>query len=89
MPFDDLQQLPKLFENSGNVLFCHLNIRSLVSKFDELQVIIEGCKGLVLGIIETWLNEGVSDAEVKIQGFRMYRRDRGTRGGGVLVYVCH
>ena len=35
---------------------CHLNIRRLVSKFDELQVIIEGCKGLVLGISETWLN---------------------------------
>ena len=52
---DDLQQLPKLFESSGNVLFCHLNIRSLVSKLDELQVIIEGCKGLVLGISETWL----------------------------------
>ena len=69
------------------MLFCHLNIRSLVSKLDELQVIIQGCKGLVLGISETWLNEGVSDAEVKIQGFRMYRRDRGTRGGGVLAYV--
>ena len=29
------------------VLFFHLNIRSLVSKFDELQVIIEGCGSCV------------------------------------------
>ena len=40
--------------------------------------------GLVLGISETWLNEGVSDAEVKIQGFQMYRRDR--LEPGVVVY---
>jgi len=44
-------------------IFCHLNIRSLVSKLNELQVIIEGCKGLA--VLGTWLNEGVSDAEVK------------------------
>ena len=74
--------------NENKVVFCHLNIRSVVPRFDELQVIMERCsRGLVLGISETWLDDEVTDAELQMVGFRMYRRDRGRRGGGVMVYV--
>ena len=36
---------------------------------------------------ETWLDGSIADAEVEIAGFRLYRRDRGVRGGGVVVYM--
>ena len=43
-------------------------------------------------IQETWLDETVLDGEVSIPGYSQFRQDRGSRGGGVLVYVpdsCH
>lgn len=36
---------------------------------------------------DTWLDSSVSDGEVNISGYVTYRKDRGGRGGGVLVYV--
>ena len=36
---------------------------------------------------ETWLSKSVSDNEVRVDGYRTYRKDRGGNGGGVLVYV--
>ena len=84
---EDINGLRQLM-NENKVVFCHLNIRSVVPKFDELQVIMERCsRGLVLGVSETWLDDEVTDAELQMVGFRMYRRDRGRRGGGVMVYV--
>ena len=45
----------------------------------------------IIGITETWLNEGISNSEVDIENCSMYRKDRseveGGRAGGVIVYV--
>ncbi|KAG5876618.1 hypothetical protein JTB14_010108 [Gonioctena quinquepunctata] len=43
----------------------------------------------VLGITETWLNENISDAAVKIDNYNFIRLDRGNnrRGGGTGVYI--
>ena len=72
----------------GSAMFSHLNVRSLLPKYDEVQVLLEGCgAGQVLGLSEMWLDESVTDAEVAVNGYHMHRRDRGMRGGGVLVYV--
>ena len=38
-------------------------------------------------IVETWLDSDISDAEVYISGYRVFRHDRNRHGGGVLVYV--
>jgi len=49
-----------------------------------------GRKGLdISGITESWAHEGISNAELKIQGYNLLRKDRcrkvKTRGGGVLL----
>ena len=36
---------------------------------------------------ETWLDSSVTDAKVSVPCYATYRRDRGSRGGGALVYV--
>ena len=36
---------------------------------------------------ETWLNSSVLDEEVSIPGYTIFRKDRGSKGGGVIVYV--
>ena len=39
-------------------------------------------------ITESWLNEGVFDAEISIEGFTIYRADRVERKqGGVVIYI--
>jgi Reverse transcriptase (RNA-dependent DNA polymerase)/Endonuclease-reverse transcriptase len=42
----------------------------------------------IIGITESWANEVINDAELSIDGFNMFRRDRKcSRGGGVILYV--
>ena len=41
---------------------------------------------MCLVLSETWLDEFVPDGVVSIPGFRVCRRDRINRGGGVAVY---
>jgi hypothetical protein len=45
----------------------------------------------IIGIAETFLNSSISDAEVQIDGFRLYRKDRNCfkagKGGGVVLYI--
>ena len=41
----------------------------------------------VLGFCETFLNDNFSDNEFNISGYQMYRRDRKTNGGGLILYI--
>lgn len=36
---------------------------------------------------EIWLDRMVEDSEIRISGFKLFRRDRNRSGGGMLVYV--
>ena len=50
--------------------------------------LLDAKRPTVLGISETWLNDTISDGEVSISSFSIYRKDhKGRRGGGILVYV--
>ena len=75
---------------NSSVVLCHINIRSLMPDFDELTNFLLNCqRPVILGITETWLGPTVSLGEISILGFSSYRRNRDSRGGGVLVYVSH
>ena len=65
----------------------HLNIRSLQSKIDVLRPWVEEHKPSVITISETWLNNNISNNEIKLTNYVLYRADRCTRGGGVATYV--
>ena len=42
----------------------------------------------IIGITESWANTDITDAELGLTGYIMFRRDRiGRRGGGVILYV--
>ena len=60
-------------------------------KIDELKAYVVDVDWNIIGITENWLNEGISNTEVVIANFSMYRKDRrevnGGRAGGVIVYV--
>ena len=42
----------------------------------------------IVGVAESWAHEDISDSELSVDGFDMFRCDRTlTRGGGVLLYM--
>jgi len=41
----------------------------------------------IVAITETWLSSNIFDSEILPTGFAIYRKDRGSRGGGVLLAV--
>ena len=65
-----------------------LNATSLVNKKNELNIIVEDTDHHIIGITESWANKDITDAELGLPGYVMFRRDRmGRRGGGVILYV--
>ena len=42
----------------------------------------------LIGITESWATTDISDAELGMTGYVMFRKDRiGRRGGGVILYI--
>lgn len=70
------------------VHFCHFNIRSIFTGFDLFTDFVKSGNAFdVLGLSETWLDASVDDSALSIDGFKLIRRDRSTRGGGVAFYI--
>lgn len=73
---------------SNKLKIAHLNVRSLISSFNDLSTLVETEKYNIFAVTETWLSQDVDSNAVKIPGFKFYRCDRASRrGGGVGVYV--
>ena len=66
----------------------HINIQSLLPKFDELVSLLHYISLDVLCVTETWLNENVTNNEIEINGYSLYRKDwPKCRGRGLCIYV--
>ena len=64
-----------------------LNARSIINKKDELNIMVDDIKPHIIGIIESWANNDITHAELGLEGYAMFRKDRmGRRGGGVLYW---
>ena len=66
------------------------NVRSLLKPgaLDSLLTYMRDQNIHVALLTEAWLNENISSAELSLNGyFEVFRRDRGSRGGSVLVLV--
>ena len=49
---------------------------------------VDEIKPNIIRITETWANNYLTDAELGLEGYVMFRKDRlGQRGGGVLLYI--
>ena len=73
--------------NSKGLKIIHLNIRSLVPKMYLLRSWVAQHNPNIITLSETWLNSNISDNEIKLENYVLYRADRGSRGGGVATYV--
>ena len=73
--------------NVGSLKVATLNICSMRHKMDDVRHILTHENIDILGVTETWLDSGISDGEVHVDGYGMHRLDRGgRRGGGVCIY---
>ena len=49
---------------------------------------VDDIKPHIIGITESWANNDITYAELGMEGYVMFRKDRiGRRGGGVLLYI--
>ena len=75
-----------------NKLKCfYTNANSLTNKVEELRIKASQIQYHIMAITETWCHRDILDAEISIDGYTLYRKDRGlkdcSRGGGVLIYI--
>ena len=68
----------------------HQNIQSLSCKVDQLRILLRNDlkNGLqILTLSETWAKRDLSDGELDIPGYKLFRKDRDGRNDGVAAYV--
>ncbi|MES9880231.1 MAG: reverse transcriptase domain-containing protein [Sedimenticola sp.] len=66
----------------------YTNAQSILNKVSEFSATIDSLKPYIIGITESWLKPDINDAEVKLNGYEMFRCDReATNGGGSLLYI--
>ena len=63
------------------------NSRSLVSKLSLFQSFVYSHLPSICVITETWLTANIYDNEIIPTGYSIFRCDRASRGGGVLIAV--
>ncbi|VDO82494.1 unnamed protein product, partial [Schistosoma mattheei] len=65
-----------------------INARSFLNKISALKTLAFLAKPSFILITETWCSQAVSNSELNIQNYRIYRCDRETkRGGGCIIYA--
>ena len=84
---DPLHKRTNVSKKKG-LQFIHLNVHYLYPKFDEVCHLIDKYKQPdIVGLCETFLNTSFSDNEFQLKGYTMFRKDRNSLGGGVLLYI--
>jgi len=60
-------------------------------KRSEIDSLVEEKELDIIGISESWAHEDISDSELSIKGFNMFRKDRNIanlkRGGGLVLFI--
>ena len=69
--------------------FIYQNICSIRGKLNELNILISQCLNLhILAFTDTWLDNGITDGEISLSGYKIFRSDRpnGKIGGYVKEF---
>jgi len=66
---------------------CLFNARSIVNKLNNFQSYVYSLDLDIVALTETWLTDSIFNNEILPVDFAIYRKDRGSRGGGVMLAV--
>ena len=85
-----LQISETLKEHSKDLSIMHFNTQSMVSSFNEFQVLVSRLPMDIITMSETWLRNNPALLDyVTLPGYTaLFRNREGTRGGGVGAYIC-
>ena len=75
--------------SSSNISVRYLNARSLSNKIRNFQGLIYSSNFNIVGVTETWLTTDITNKEILPKGFNIYRKDRQSRGGGILLAISN
>lgn len=64
------------------------NMRSLLPKFAEFEIIIDKTSPDLVCICESWLSDSVSNSQIEVNGYTLFRHDRFAwkKGGGLCIF---
>ena len=86
--------IPGSIQQTLNIVY--LNAKSLISKINDLEVLVNEQNPDIILITETWLNRDISNSILQLEGYFIESTLRCDRtdttngiGGGLLVYVKH
>ena len=65
----------------------HLNIRSILSKFEQLVDLITSYDLDIISVNESKLDPNQNDLELRIEGYSIFRCDIARGRGGVMLYI--
>ena len=71
----------------NTITLLHYNARSLFPKLDYLKVESEIHMPDIICITESWLDNCITNDELKISGFNLLHLDRNRHGGGIVLYI--
>ena len=86
-----------LFGQQG-MHICHLNVRSILNKIDEIKKLLSNKNIQIMTISESWLLPSINNSEISIEGYNIIRQDRNQqktknnrkkykRSGGIISYI--
>lgn len=88
LPRDVMMDMLRILTKQRSGLnVCHINAQSLKNKIDEFRLTFENSGVDILCVSETWLADSIPDSLVLLRGYRVYRADRKTLGGGAAIFV--
>ena len=64
-----------------------LNSRSINNKLNQFQNFVYSNKVDIFCVTETWLTDAIYDNEILPTDYSVYRNDRNSRGGGVMIVI--
>ena len=66
----------------------YTNANSIVNKMEEMRKRVKEVGADIAAVTETWARAGITDAELMIEGYNMFRVDRKEKiGGGIILYT--
>ena len=78
---------PADFKERSGLGFLHLKVCSLVSKMDMMNIWAHSTDADIIMFLETWLSKSISDKDIMIRGYNVFRTARPKRGGDVAIYI--
>ena len=84
---ENLKCRPEQPRKRNGLKISFLNIVSLRKHRHELEIVLNDHDIDIIGLNETRLDETISDSEVSISGYNIFRNDHDVNRGGVAIYV--